>query len=49
MLALQRRGEVGAPFGADVVFAQVECVDLAVLALQRRGEVGAPFGVDARA
>ena len=44
--ALQRRGEVGAPFGAENVVPQVECVDLAVLDLQGRGEVGAPLGAD---
>ena len=44
--ALQRRGEVGAPLGANVVETQVERVDLAVLALQRRGEAGALLGAD---
>ena len=46
VLALQRRGEVGAPFGTDLVVPQVECVDLTVLALQRHGEVGASLGAD---
>ena len=46
LFTLQRRGEVGVPFGVDVVVLQGECVYLAVLALQRRGEVGAPFGAD---